>query len=94
MPLTIKEVEHIAFLGRLNLTEEEKRRYAKQLGEILEYVEQLKCLPTDEVEPLAHVLPLYNITRPDVSRDSLPSKELLANAPEEEEGQFKVPKII
>ncbi|MGE5396176.1 MAG: Asp-tRNA(Asn)/Glu-tRNA(Gln) amidotransferase subunit GatC [Chitinophagales bacterium] len=94
MALTIKEVEHVALLGRLNLTSEEKEKYAGQLNAILEYAQSLDRLPTDGVEPLAHVLPLYNVMREDLRQPSFPKEEVLANAPLEEEGHFKVPKIV
>jgi aspartyl-tRNA(Asn)/glutamyl-tRNA(Gln) amidotransferase subunit C len=92
--LSIKEVEHVALLARLNLSEEEKQKYALQLGAILEHVEVLKRLPTDNVEPMAHVLPLFNVMRADRKGPSFPKQEILANAPEQEDGHFKVPRIV
>ena len=94
MALTIKEVEHVALLARLKLTEEEKENYAHKLGAILEYFSLLNELPTEGVEPLAHVLPLYNVMREDVVRPSLTNEEALANAPQQEDGQFVVPRIV
>jgi len=94
LALTIKEVEHVALLARLKLTAEEKSTYAEQLSSILEFFETLNGLPTDGVEPLAHVLPVYNVMRDDCARPSLPKDEAMANAPLEEEGQFKVPRIV
>ncbi|NLB17234.1 MAG: Asp-tRNA(Asn)/Glu-tRNA(Gln) amidotransferase subunit GatC [Syntrophomonadaceae bacterium] len=94
MALTIKEVEHVALLARLNLSPGEKEIFAQQLGSILEYFGMLNRLSTDGVEPLAHVLPLANVMRDDVTWLPLLKEDILANAPLEEEGQFKVPKII
>ncbi|MGE5543897.1 MAG: Asp-tRNA(Asn)/Glu-tRNA(Gln) amidotransferase subunit GatC [Bacillota bacterium] len=94
MALTIREVEHVALLARLNLTAEEKEIYAQQLSSILDFFEMLNRLPTDGVEPLAHVLPLFNVMREDQTRPSLPKDEAMANAPLSEDGQFKVPRIV
>jgi aspartyl-tRNA(Asn)/glutamyl-tRNA(Gln) amidotransferase subunit C len=94
LALTIKEVEHVALLGRLNLTQTEKETYAQQLSSILDYVEMINRLPTEGVEPLAHVLPVFNVTRKDATRPSLSKDEVMANAPLQEEGQFKVPRLV
>lgn len=94
MALTRKEVDHVAMLARLKLTEEEKERFGEQLGAILNYMEVLDQLDTRDVEPLAHVLPLSNVFREDRARHQVAREEILANAPLEENGQFKVPKII
>ena len=94
MALTIKEVEYVAQLARLQLNEEEKQSFAEQLSSILEYVDKLNELSTDGVEPLAHILPVYNVFRADESRAGSPREEILANAPLVEEGQYKVPKIM
>lgn len=94
MALTIKEVEHVALLGRLELTGEEKQKYAGQLSAILEYIEVLERISTDDIEPMAQVLPLFNIMRADVRKSSLPKEEILVNAPEQENGHFKVPRIV
>jgi len=94
MALTIKEVEHVALLARLQLKEEEKLAFAEQLSSILEYVDKLNELATDEVEPLTHILPVFNVFRPDESKPGSPREEILANAPLVEDGQYKVPKIM
>ena len=94
MALTIEEVEHVASLARLSLTAQEKEMYAEQLSSILHLLEMLDLLPTDGVEPLAHVLPLFNVIRADEAGPSLPRDEAMANAALTEDGQFKVPKII
>lgn len=94
MALTITEVEHVAQLARLTLSEQEKEALAEQLSAILTYVDQLNELPTDGVEPLSHILPIFNIFRPDTVRPSPSREDMLANAPLPEEGQYKVPKIV
>ncbi|MEQ8236439.1 MAG: Asp-tRNA(Asn)/Glu-tRNA(Gln) amidotransferase subunit GatC [Syntrophomonadaceae bacterium] len=94
MALTIKEVEHVALLARLSLSEAEKAKFASQLSMILDYAGRLNLLPTDGVEPLTHILPISNVMRPDEVRPSMPREEIISNAPLAEEGQYKVPKII
>jgi aspartyl-tRNA(Asn)/glutamyl-tRNA(Gln) amidotransferase subunit C len=94
MALTIKEVEHVALLARLTLADNEKEVFARQLSSILEYAEKLNELKTDEVEPLAHILPVYNVFREDIPLPGSPREEILSNAPLVEENQYKVPKIV
>ncbi len=94
MKITKKDVEHVAKLARLKLTEEEKEKFGKQLSRILEYVEKLNELDTDKAEPTSHVVPLKNVMREDKIKPSLPVEEVLANAPVREGKYFKVPKII
>lgn len=94
MALTIKEVEHVALLARLSLSDDEKEVFSRQLSSILEYVDQLNELETDDVEPLTHILPLYNVFRDDAVRPGSPREEILSNAPFLEENQYKVPKIM
>lgn len=94
MSLSIQEVEHVALLARLNLKEEEKEIFAEQLSKILDYANKLNELPTEGVEPLAHILPVYNVFRKDEVKSGTPRESILANAPLVEEGQYKVPKII
>ncbi|MDO4540973.1 MAG: Asp-tRNA(Asn)/Glu-tRNA(Gln) amidotransferase subunit GatC [Syntrophomonadaceae bacterium] len=94
MALTIAEVEHVAELARLTLSEREKGAFAEQLSGILTYVEQLNELSTEGVEPLSHILPVYNVFREDTIKPSPPREDMLANAPLPEAGQYKVPKIV
>jgi len=94
MALTIKEVEHVAILARLSLSEEEKEVFAEQLSSILDYADRLNEIVTDDVEPLAHILPIDNIFREDIKKPSTSREEILSNAPLVEDGQYKVPKII
>ncbi len=93
MPLTLEEVEHIASLARLRLTEEEKAHYCEQLSAILDYMAKLKELDTAHIEPTATVLPLRTVLRPDTVRPSLLPEEWLANAPEAEGQMFRVPPV-
>ncbi|RJX18682.1 MAG: Asp-tRNA(Asn)/Glu-tRNA(Gln) amidotransferase subunit GatC [Desulforudis sp.] len=92
--LSREVVDHVALLARLELSEEEKERYASQLADILEYAERLQELDTEDVIPTAHVLPLQNVFRHDTVGQHLPSEETLANAPDREDNCFKVPRII
>lgn len=91
--ITKKDVEHVAKLARIELSEDEKEKFAKQLGDIIEYVDQLNEVDTEGVDPMAHPYPLTNITRVDRVEYDNTREELLLNAPDEEDGFFKVPKI-
>jgi aspartyl-tRNA(Asn)/glutamyl-tRNA(Gln) amidotransferase subunit C len=93
MSLSEKDVQYVARLSRLELSEEEVRQYSQQLSSILGYIEQLNKLDTGDVEPLSHVLDLRNVFRKDEVRPSLPQKDILANGPETAVGHFRVPKI-
>jgi aspartyl-tRNA(Asn)/glutamyl-tRNA(Gln) amidotransferase subunit C len=92
--ITLAEVEHVARLARLALDPGEKDRMRSQLDAILGYVEQLRRVDTTGVEPTAHVLPLVNVMREDEVRPSYPVEAMLANAPDADEGQFRVPRIL
>lgn len=94
MKITKQEVEHVAKLARLELSEQEKDKLTDQLSGILTYVETLNGLDTTGVEPTAHVLDLKNVMRDDVAAPSLPRERALANAPDQAAGHYKVPKII
>ncbi len=94
MTIDRKTVEHIALLGRLELSEEEKARFEQQLSAILGYVEKLGQVPLAGVEPLVHPLDLVNVFREDEPRAPLPKADVLANAPAPEDPFFKVPKVI
>lgn len=94
MSLTIDEVEHVALLARLILNDKEKEEFAGQLSLILDYVNRLNEINTDEIEPLTHILPLYNVFREDIAEASPSRDEILANGPLLEDGQYKVPKIV
>jgi len=94
MKISLKDVEYIALLAHLRFTSEEKETIARQLNDILAYMEKLNQLDTKAVEPASHVIPLKNIFRGDNLSPSLPSDESLKNAPDQEDRFFKVPKII
>jgi aspartyl-tRNA(Asn)/glutamyl-tRNA(Gln) amidotransferase subunit C len=89
-----QEVEHVAKLARLELSEQEKEKLTDQLSNILTYVETLNGLDTKGVEPTAHVLDLKNVMRDDVAVPGLSRERALANAPDQAAGHYKVPKII
>ena len=91
--ITIQDVEHVAKLARLDLTEEEKVKFSKQLGDVLKYVEQMNEVDTTNVEPLSHVVDFNNVMRDDEIHYDCTKEQLMMNAPEEENGFFKVPKI-
>ena len=94
MKITKQEVEHVAKLARLELSEQEKEKVTDQLSNILTYIEKLNELDTTAVEPTSHVLDINNVMRDDVPGTSLPQERALANAPEKAAGHYKVPKII
>jgi len=94
MALSREEVLHVAELARLSLSPEEIELFTVQLNEILEYVEKLQELDTSGVAPLAHVIPLFNVFREDLVRESLPLDAVLENAPAREDGNFLVPRVI
>jgi aspartyl-tRNA(Asn)/glutamyl-tRNA(Gln) amidotransferase subunit C len=87
-------VDHVARLARLDLSEEERKRMQVELAAILEHAEKIQALDLDGIEPTSHAIPLRNVMRPDEVRPSLQQDEALANAPEAEDGRFRVPKII
>jgi aspartyl-tRNA(Asn)/glutamyl-tRNA(Gln) amidotransferase subunit C len=88
------DIEKVARLARLELSEEEKETFGNQIEQILTYMEQLNRLDTSGVEPTSHAIPIYNVFRDDEVKPSFPHEEVLAIAPDEEEGHFKVPRII
>jgi aspartyl-tRNA(Asn)/glutamyl-tRNA(Gln) amidotransferase subunit C len=94
MKLSRAEVEHIAELAKLSLTEAEKEKFRGQLSAILEYAERLNQLDTEAIPPTATVLALRNVMRPDEVRPSFPSEEILANAPDVEEDCFRVKAVL
>lgn len=84
----------VAYLARLELSADEQARYGAQLGDILRYVEQLQEVDVTGIEPTAHALPRFNVTRPDVVQPSLPLEAVLRNAPAHRQDLFVVPKIV
>ena len=94
MKITRNTVDYVANLARLNLSDEEKDKMMVDLDKILVYVDKLNELDTSGVEPTAHILPIKNVFRDDVTQPSFDRELILANAQEQEDGCFKVPKIV
>jgi len=94
MRLSLEQVEHVADLAQLALTDEEKERFSEQLSSILEYAERLQALDTGDIPPTASVLPLKNVMREDEVRPSLPREEAMQNAPDQSDGYFVVPVVL
>ncbi|MFL7793778.1 MAG: Asp-tRNA(Asn)/Glu-tRNA(Gln) amidotransferase subunit GatC [Anaerolineae bacterium] len=94
MKLSLDQVEHIAQLARLTLSNEEKALYQEQLSAILEYFEKLEGLDTEAISPTATVLPLRSVMREDEPKPSTPREDILANAPAAEDGCFEVPAVL
>ena len=94
MSLTLQEVEHIALLARLALTEDEKKRYQQQLSDILDHVAKLQNLDTSGISTESSVLPPRARLREDVQADGLATGTALSNAPDAEDNQFKVPPVL
>ncbi|HET7059302.1 MAG TPA: Asp-tRNA(Asn)/Glu-tRNA(Gln) amidotransferase subunit GatC [Nitrospiraceae bacterium] len=94
MQISKQEVEHVAKLARLEITEGEKDVLSRQLSSILTYIEELKSWDTTGVEPTATVLDQTNILREDLARPSLPVEQAVLNAPDSDGGYFRVPRIL
>ncbi len=94
MTISKKDVEHIAHLARLELTDEEKDIYSHQLSQILDHIGKISELELEEVEPTSHSLEITNAFRKDELEDGLTQKEALSNAPDSEDGYFVIPPII
>jgi aspartyl-tRNA(Asn)/glutamyl-tRNA(Gln) amidotransferase subunit C len=92
--ITRAEVEHVAHLARLALTDAEIDALTPELGAILDHAAQVSALDTADVPPTAHPLPLVNVLRPDEVRPCLDRAEVLAAAPEAEDDRFRVPRIL
>ncbi len=93
MPIEI-DIEHVAKLARLELTDEEKARLREQLSVILEHAAKVGEVATSDVPPTAYAIPRSNVLRPDELVPSLPLEAVLANAPEVESDRFKVPPVV
>ena len=94
MSISNNDVQHVAKLARLNLTSEEEQTLTGQLNAILKYAEKLNELDTEDIEPTTHVLHVSNVMREDETKESLSIEQVMRNAPEEEDGQFKVPAVM
>ena len=93
MPVEI-DIEHVARLARLELTNDEMAQLREQLGAILEHAAKVGEVAADNVPPTAYAIARSNVLRPDEVRDSLDVEDVLANAPEREDDRFKVPRIV
>lgn len=94
MKVTKKDMENVALLSRLAIPAEKEEQYTQQLNAFLEYVDNLSTVQTDDIQPIAHVLPISNVFRADEVKESLDRDMALSNAPLKDDGYFKVPKIL
>ena len=94
MRLTPEEVEHVALLARLQLTDEERERFTAQLNSILEHFEQLQRIDTTGVPPMSHAVEMSNVLRDDEPTTSLSPEDALGNAPDQAQNCFRVPRVI
>lgn len=94
MAIPQEQIEHLARLARLDITEAEKKKYALQISLILDYFKKLKELKTENVEPLTHVVDLKNVTREDKVKKIFSADKTLAEAPELEKRQIKVRNVF
>ena len=94
MKVTKEDMENVAVLSRLSIPEDKEAQYTQQLNDFLEYVDNLSTVDTEGLQPIAHVLPVSNVFREDVVKESLSREAALSNAPLKEDGYFKVPKVL
>jgi aspartyl-tRNA(Asn)/glutamyl-tRNA(Gln) amidotransferase subunit C len=94
MKISIEQVEHVAKLARLRLSEEEKQEMSEKLSQILTYMDKLNELNTDGILPTSHVVEIKNVFREDKVEPSLPEDQALQNAPDRVNGYFRVPRVI
>ena len=94
MKITKETVEYVADLARLNLSEKETEVFGEQMGQILEYMEKLNSLDTAGVKPMEHVEPVSNVLREDSVEESFARSDILSNAPDKQDGAFRVPRIM
>lgn len=88
------DIEKVARLARIELSQDEKKIFEAQLDQILTYMELLNEVDTSGVEPTSHAIPIYNVFRDDEVRPSFSKKDVIGIAPEQEDGHFRVPRII
>ncbi|MCR5703015.1 MAG: Asp-tRNA(Asn)/Glu-tRNA(Gln) amidotransferase subunit GatC [Eubacterium sp.] len=87
-------IEYVGILAKLELSEEEKEKAKKDMGEMLDYIDKLNELDTSDVEPMSHVFPVHNVFREDVVTNGDDRENILSNAPEHNEESFIVPKTF
>lgn len=88
------DMENVANLSRLNIPEQDADEYIKELSEILDYIDNLQQINTDDIQPTTYALPMQNVFREDEVRPSLDREKALQNAPVKEDGYFKVPRVL
>lgn len=87
-------IEYVGILAKLEISEKEREEAKKDMGRMLDYIDTLNELDTDEVEPMSHVFPIHNVFRDDVVTNGDDRDNILKNAPEKKDGAFKVPKTV
>lgn len=87
-------IEYVGILSKLELSDQEKEQAKKDMGRMLDYIDMLNELDTSHVEPMSHVFPVHNVFREDVVTNGDERDAVLANAPEQKDGQFQVPKTV
>ncbi len=92
--ITDETIDYVGLLAKLELSEEERERAKSEMGRMLDYIDKLNELDTDGVEPMSHVFPVQNVFREDIVTNSDIREQLLANAPEQKDGMFMVPRTI
>ena len=92
--LSEEDVEHVAWLAKIELSDEEKKLFTRQFNMIIEYFHVINTVETEDVKPTLHVLDLTNVFREDKIESSVSTNTALANAPKKEKGYFKAPKIV
>jgi len=94
MKVTQADLDNVAVLSRLNIAPEEADKYLAQMDKFLTYVDVLSAVDTENVKPTTYAIPMENVFRPDEVKASLPRELALANAPAQEDGYFKVPRVL
>lgn len=88
------DIDYVAKLARIELTEEEKGKFSKQLGQILGYFEKLSAIDVSDVDPSAHAHAIYNVWREDIEGEPMSVEDALMNAPAKRDNQIVVPKVV
>ncbi len=94
MQITPDLIKYLESLARITLTEDEEKKVGGELQDILSYIDMLNELDTDGVEAMSHCFPLTNVLRSDTVKASMSPDEIVANAPESQDGAFVVPKTV
>ena len=87
-------IEYVGILAKLDLSDEEKEAAKKDMGRMLDYIDMLNQLDTEGVEPMSHIFPVHNVFREDVVTNGDDRENMLANAPEQRDGAFVVPRTV